>query len=330
MIFTFPPYLVGSLVNFAYDDLVQEERLLEPTKDHPPICFVHDQNCSLDHLIDVFNLYKQVTSSPYQLVYGSVNYFKCRHATEIRTLPILPYTNPIENWAYVAGFLDMNSTLRLEHLDLNLTVYSESYQLLQRICQFMEIPALPFDDRLVYTATNVIDLIGKLPPESILHKQLKTILHGHEAIGRCLVYKLDPTAILPTKARFSDVGYDVTIIRHHKTLNAQTDLWDTGLSLRIPFGFYVELVPRSSLSKSGYMLANSVGIIDRSYQGNLFVALTRVAADAKPMSDLLPFRCCQLIFRRQMFVELEEVDRVDSEPVQTSSRGSGGFGSSGL
>lgn len=328
MIFAFPPYLVGSLVNFAYDDLIQEESLLDHSDS--PICFVHDQNCSLAHLIDVYTLYTNVTHTSYQLVYGSVNYFKCRHSAEIRSLPILPYTNPSENWAYVAGFLDMNSTLRLENLDLNLTVYSESHQLLERMCQFIDIPTLPFEDRLVYTATNVIDLIGKLPSESILHTQLKQLLHGHESIGRCLVYKLDPAAILPSKARFSDVGYDVTIIRHHKTLNAQTDLWDTGLSLRIPFGFYVELVPRSSLSKSGYVLANSIGIIDRSYQGNLLVALTRIVPDATPMNTLLPFRCCQLIFRRQLFVELEEVPTEGSHPEPTSSRGTGGFGSSGL
>lgn len=328
MIFTFSPYLVGSLVNFAYDDLLSVEGLVDHTE--PLICFVHDQHCSLDHLIHVYDLYKSASGSPYQIVYGAVNYFKCRHSAEIRRLPILPYSNPAENWTYAAGFLDMNSTLRLENQDLHLTVYSESSALLERLCQFINIPTIPFQDQLVYTATNVIDVIGKLPSVSILHDKLKTLLHGHESIGRCLVYKLDPAAVLPSKARYSDVGYDVTIIRHHKTLNAQTDLWDTGLSLRIPFGFYVELAPRSSLSKSGYVLANSVGIIDRSYQGNLLVALTRVVSDAPPIQELLPFRCCQLIFRRQLFVELDETNTNAFEPQQTSSRGAGGFGSSGL
>jgi dUTP pyrophosphatase len=88
-------------------------------------------------------------------------------------------------------------------------------------------------------------------------------------------------------------------------------------------GLYAEIVPRSSLSKSGYMLANSIGIIDCSYKGNLYIALTKID---NTMPDLtLPFRCCQLIFREQIHVDLEEVTSFEEQ----TSRGSGGFGSTG-
>ena len=58
------------------------------------------------------------------------------------------------------------------------------------------------------------------------------------------------------------------------------------------------LVPRSSISKTGYMLANSVGVIDRTYTGNVLVPLIKVD---KSMPDLiLPARVVQL-FRDLLF-----------------------------
>ena len=82
----------------------------------------------------------------------------------------------------------------------------------------------------------------------------------------------------------------------------------------------MEIVPRSSLSKSGYILANSVGIIDNSYRGNLMVALTKVCDDAKEIE--YPFRCCQMIVRKYVNTYLEEVGNVDK-----TKRNEGGFGS---
>lgn len=59
-----------------------------------------------------------------------------------------------------------------------------------------------------------------------------------------------------------------------------TILYDTGIKINVKYGYYAEVVPRSSLSKSGYMLANSIGIIDNSYRNNIFVALTKINPDA--------------------------------------------------
>ena len=65
-----------------------------------------------------------------------------------------------------------------------------------------------------------------------------------------------------------------------KKINSKTTLYDTGICLDIPVGYYVEIVPRSSIVKSGYMLSNSIGIIDCSYKGNLYVGLTKICDDA--------------------------------------------------
>jgi deoxyuridine 5'-triphosphate nucleotidohydrolase len=134
------------------------------------------------------------------------------------------------------------------------------------------------------------------------------------------VVKADNNAIIPTKKNWSDVGYDLSIINKIEDYNSKTALYDTGIKIQVDFGYYVEIVPRSSLSKSGYMLANSVGIIDNSYRGNLMVALTKVCDDAKEIE--YPFRCCQMIMRKYVNTYLEEVGNVEK-----TKRDEGGFGS---
>jgi dUTP pyrophosphatase len=89
-----------------------------------------------------------------------------------------------------------------------------------------------------------------------------------------------------------------------------------------PPGYHTEVVARSSLSKSGYILANAIGIIDNSYRGNIMVALRKV--DHKAASIALPARVAQLIVRKTEDVELELVDELC-----ITERGNGGFGSTG-
>jgi dUTP pyrophosphatase len=76
----------------------------------------------------------------------------------------------------------------------------------------------------------------------------------------------DTLATLPTKTHDSDVGYDLSILKKAKDLNETTALYHTGLKATIVENeFYLEIVPRSSISKSGYVMSNSFGVIDPSY-----------------------------------------------------------------
>jgi deoxyuridine 5'-triphosphate nucleotidohydrolase len=136
------------------------------------------------------------------------------------------------------------------------------------------------------------------------------------------VFKTDENAVIPTKAFEEDVGYDLTIIKKLKDFNSKTSLYDTGIKIEIDEGYYTEIVPRSSISKSGYILANNIGIIDNHYRGNLMIALTKIADDAPDIQ--LPFKCCQLIVRKQIFSNLIEV--VENDFSETK-RNDGGFGS---
>lgn len=143
---------------------------------------------------------------------------------------------------------------------------------------------------------------------------------GFSQIPRCQIVKADDDAVIPFKARASDVGYDLTIIKISKRLGDRTVMYDTGIKVQPDFGYYTKIVPRSSLVKSGYMLSNSIGIIDGSYTGTLRIVLTKVD-DSMP--DLkLPFTCCQLIIDRAIHYELELVTSIEN-----TARGAGGFGS---
>ena len=131
-------------------------------------------------------------------------------------------------------------------------------------------------------------------------------------------------AVTPSRAHPSDVGLDIVAISKHKTLNDNTILYDTGIAVYPPSGYYIEIVPRSSISKSGWILANSVGTIDPHYTGNLFIALTRVNINTEELQ--LPFCNCQIILRK---IEMCEVEEVEEKDLKSTDRGSGGFGSTG-
>lgn len=192
----------------------------------------------------------------------------------------------------------------------------------QMVSSVSSLLTVPFDidggsTTIVMKGCNAIDFMGIVAPND---HRLREWLGN---VTPCKVYRTDPDAILPGKARISDAGYDLTIIKKVKTLTNKTVLYDTGISIKMLHGMYAEVVPRSSISKSGHMLANSIGIIDNSYTGNILIALTKIDDEAPEIA--LPFRCCQLIFRHQVFVDTAEV----YAPLEATHRAGGGFGSTG-
>jgi deoxyuridine 5'-triphosphate nucleotidohydrolase len=156
----------------------------------------------------------------------------------------------------------------------------------------------------------------------IYNKYNELTIHFNNYNPTLKVYKTDENAVIPAKAFEDDAGYDLTIIKKIKDFNSKTSLYDTGIKIEIEEGYYTEIVPRSSISKSGYMLANSIGIIDNNYRGNLMIALTKIC-DYTPEIEL-PFKCCQLIIRKQISANLFEVK---SDDFTETERNEGGFGS---
>lgn len=129
-------------------------------------------------------------------------------------------------------------------------------------------------------------------------------------------------SIIPSLAGPNEIGFDLTIIEKIKDINSNTAMYDTYISVKPSDGFYFEIVPRSSLSKTGYILTNSIGIIDPTYRGTLKIVLTKINEQAPDI--ILPNKKFQLIPRFHISKEMivKEVDELDM-----TERGEGGFGS---
>jgi len=147
----------------------------------------------------------------------------------------------------------------------------------------------------------------------------------------------DVNAVVPTKAGSEEVGFDLTAISFIKKLNEFTFMYDTGIAVEPPPGYYVEIVPRSSIGKTGFVLANSVGIIDPSYRGTLKIVLMDVGSTARLLQNqrhhvqyigrplTCPFTLTQLVLRKMIPAKIEVV-----EELTDTIRGDGAFGSTGL
>jgi dUTP pyrophosphatase len=221
----------------------------------------------------------------------------------------------------ILGIIDAVGVLDITNINLTIPYNNEDF------LKMITVPYKMKDDNIIISKVNYIDLMGKLYRESTEHlyddSNFNKIIDCNQPVINFI--KINKAAIIPTKANFSDVGYDISILNVHKKLNSKTTLYDTGICLNIPVGYYVEIVPRSSIVKSGYMLSNSIGIIDCSYKGNLYVGLTKVCDDAIDIE--YPFKCCQLIVRKQVFPKFIEMGM---EEVLESKRNAGGFGSTNV
>lgn len=180
------------------------------------------------------------------------------------------------------------------------------------------------DNMIIITNTKkFINKIYKNNDMTILAPKTKNkLLYDVNYKPSIKVFKSNENAVIPSKAFEEDAGYDLTIISKIKDFNSKTSLYDTGIKIEVDEGYYTEIVPRSSISKFGYILANNIGIIDNHYRGNLMIALTKIADDAPEIS--LPFKCCQLIIRKQIEANLYEV--IDNS-LSSTVRDEGGFGS---
>jgi dUTP pyrophosphatase len=103
----------------------------------------------------------------------------------------------------------------------------------------------------------------------------------------------------------------------------EIQLIPTGLALAIPEGFEGQIRPRSGLAlKHGITLINSPGTIDSDYRGE--IGLPVINLGPRPYTIRRGERLGQLVIQRVYRANLQETDRLE-----TTERGQGGFGHSG-
>ena len=135
------------------------------------------------------------------------------------------------------------------------------------------------------------------------------------------IKKLNELAVIPKYAKQGDAGMDLTCVDWGIT-ERYTE-YDTGLSMEIPEGYVGLLFPRSSISKTNLILANCVGVVDSGYRGPIKLRFKEISGPPGGRYKTGD-RVGQIIIMPVPAFEFEE-----AEELTNTSRGDGGFGSTG-
>jgi dUTP pyrophosphatase len=98
----------------------------------------------------------------------------------------------------------------------------------------------------------------------------------------------------------------------------------TGLFMELPIGYEAQVRPRSGLAaKKGITVLNSPGTIDADYRGEIGVILVNLSNEDFEIQD--GERVAQMVIAKHEQIQWEE-----TVELETSERGTGGFGSTGI
>ena len=155
------------------------------------------------------------------------------------------------------------------------------------------------DEPLSYKATSTVYATRSVP----------TILTNTEY---CPEYKTSGSA-------GADLTVNVSVVLNPNSSQVVT----TGVRLAIPDGFVGLVFPRSGLASKGVTLANSVGVVDSDYRGEIQLALVNRGAD--PVQLNAGDRVAQIVF-----LPVTQFPFVIQTTLDSTTRGTGGFGSTGV
>jgi len=140
------------------------------------------------------------------------------------------------------------------------------------------------------------------------------------------VRRLHPQARLPQYMTEGAAGMDLfAALDEPVTLQpSERGLLPTGIALQLPAGFEGQVRPRSGLAlRHGIALVNSPGTIDSDYRGEIRVIV--INHGQEPFTFSPGDRLAQLVIAPVLRVQLDE-----TEALEETCRGSGGFGHTGM
>lgn len=139
------------------------------------------------------------------------------------------------------------------------------------------------------------------------------------------IKKLNKNAIIPNKGSEFSAGYDLYACLEEpiNVKSNQTVKIPTGLAMEIPVGYAGMIFARSGLStKKGLAPANKVGVCDSDYRGEYIVALHNHSDEDVTVNP--GERIAQLVI-----IPFLSVDFIETDTLNDTVRGTGGFGSTG-
>lgn len=129
-------------------------------------------------------------------------------------------------------------------------------------------------------------------------------------------------AQLPTRGSKDAAGVDLYCPFHIKVPADSQKKIPLGIAVEIPKEHMGLLVPRSSMSKTPLRCANSVGVIDADYRGEISIVYENVSCE-----DYTIFRGDRIA--QLIIVPIAVVDVEEAQTLSETERGAGGYGSTG-
>ncbi|MCR4369357.1 MAG: dUTP diphosphatase [archaeon] len=141
---------------------------------------------------------------------------------------------------------------------------------------------------------------------------------------KVLVKRIDPNAKIPKIEHEGDAGFDLYSNETIVLRPMERRLVPTGISMAFPKGFEAQIRPKSGLAiNHGITLLNTPGTIDAGYRGEVKVIVANFGGEEYTIEK--GKKIAQVVFNKIEQPELEVVGELDE-----TSRGKGGFGSTGL
>ncbi|MEK7646243.1 MAG: dUTP diphosphatase [Patescibacteria group bacterium] len=135
------------------------------------------------------------------------------------------------------------------------------------------------------------------------------------------IKKLDPAAKLPSRAHEYDAGLDLYALEKTILKSGERKAVRTGIALEIPEG-YVGLI----WDKSGIAIKEGIktlgGVVDAGYRGEVLVGTINLSAEEYVFEA--GHKVAQILIQKVEQMEIEEVSELTD-----TTRGQGGFGSTG-
>lgn len=129
--------------------------------------------------------------------------------------------------------------------------------------------------------------------------------------------------LTPRKAHHDDAAFDLRAREDVELPPRQPHLVPTGLFIELPYGYEAQIRPRSGMAlKHAIGVLNSPGTIDAGYRGEVKIIVINMADEAFAVHR--GDRIAQMVINK-----LPEIDLVKVDELSDSTRGHGGFGSTG-
>ena len=182
--------------------------------------------------------------------------------------------------------------------------------------KMLEGDALVEEIRALRERLGVYDLVPLVELERVGYRDRGTV--------PLRIKRLQPDVELPSYAHPGDAGLDIRSAEEAVLQPGERRLIGTGLAMALPEGYAAFVQPRSGLAaRHGISIVNTPGLIDCHYRGEVKVILVNLGGE--PFRVKKGDRIAQMVIQR-----VERAEVLEVEELEDTSRGEGGFGSTGL